>query len=250
MADINKQLVETMGISEKESQIYLALLELGQATVIEIANKTKIKRTTVYNLLPGMIHSDLVKTAINKKHRIFFVDDVRNLQSKLEDKQRSIGKLLPELAAMHNILPIKPKVTYYEGEAGMKDLYLDTLNSSRAGDIIYAYTGMNDFYNIFPKDFAEYYINERVKRKIRVQVIAPKTPAALDWLNTAPQTLREIKLLDDPNFTFKADMEIYGNKVALISYKENFMGVIIESKEISDMQKFAFKLMWDAIHED
>lgn len=112
---------------------------------------------------------------------------------------------------------------------------------------MYAYTGMQEFYSVFPKDFSEYYISERVRRKIRVQVIAPKTPEAIEWLNTAPQTLREIKLVDRSDFTFKADTEIYGNKIALISYKENFMGVIIESKEISDMQKFAFRLMWESI---
>jgi len=247
MTSIEKQLMEIMELSEKEATIYLALLSLGEATVIEIANKTKIKRTTVYNLLPGMIQAGLIKTSINKQHKVFFIDDVRNLKTKLEEKEKRMESLLPELSAMHNLFPVKPKITYYEGEGGMKELYLNTLNSSKSGDIIYAYTGMNNFYNIFPKDFAEYYINERVKRKIRIQVIAPKTPASIDWLKTAPQTLREIKLLDKPDFTFQADTEIYGNKVALISYKENFMGVIIESKEISDMQKFVFKLMWESI---
>jgi HTH-type transcriptional regulator, sugar sensing transcriptional regulator len=247
MSDITKQLIDTVGLSEKEVQIYLALLALGEATVIEISNKTKIKRTTVYNLIPGMIQSGFIKTAINKKRRIFFVEDVRTLKLRLEEKKRKIDVLLPELQAMHNIIPIKPKIIYYEGEEGMKDLYMDTLNCSKAGDVIYAYTGMSKFYDVFPKDFADYYIAERVKRKIRVQVIAPKTPAAVDWLKTAPQTLREIKLIDDPRFTFKADTEIYGNKVALISYKENFMGVIIESKEICDMQKSAFELMWGGL---
>lgn len=196
-----------------------------------------------------MIQSGLIKTTVNKKHRIFFVEDVRNLRYKLDEKERRIENLLPELQALHNIFPIKPKITYYEGEGGMRDLYMDTLNSTKPGEIICAYTGMNDFYNVFPKDFADYYIDERVKRKIRVQVIAPKTPAAIDWVKTASQTLREIKLIDNADFTFKADTEIYGNKVALISYKENFMGVIIESKEIADMQKSAFRLMWASLSE-
>ena len=42
-------------------------------------------------------------------------------------------------------------------------------------------------------------------------------------------------------------MEIYANKVALISYRENFLGVIVESKEINQMQRAAFELMWDSL---
>jgi len=48
-------------------------------------------------------------------------------------------------------------------------------------------------------------------------------------------------------FRFDADTEIYANKVALISYRENFLGVIIESKEISQMQRSAFELMWSLL---
>ena len=42
-------------------------------------------------------------------------------------------------------------------------------------------------------------------------------------------------------------MEIYANKVALISYKEDFLGIIIESQEINQMMKAAFGIMWDAL---
>jgi sugar-specific transcriptional regulator TrmB len=237
----------TGGLNEKEAMIYLALLELGSATVIDIAKKIKLKRTSVYNLLPGLLDKGLVKTMFVRKKRHFFIDDPRGLQNSLVEKEKKLNLLLPELRALHNVIPQKPKISYYEGEGGMRELYRDSLSSCAAGDTILAYTGMVDFYKVFPKDFSDEYIAERIKRKIRVKVIAPKTAAAQDWLQTAPQSLRQIKLINQEGFTFKADTEIYANKVAMISYKENFMGVVIESKEISDMQKSAFEVMWRAL---
>lgn len=247
MKNIIKKLQKDLDFSEKEAKVYVALLELGEGTVIDVAKKTGLKRTTVYNLIPEMVRSGLVKVILKNKKRYFFVEDVRVLQKQAEEKQRKVSKLLPELEALHNILPSKPKITYFEGEGGLKELYWDTLNSSKAGEIIYAYTGMKDFYKIFPVDFAEEYIEERLKRKIPIKVIAPKSKAAQDWVTSAPQKLREIKLIDNPNLVFKADMEIYADKVALITYTPDFVGVIIQSKQIHELLKSSFKMMWGVL---
>ena len=98
-----------------------------------------------------------------------------------------------------------------------------------------------------PQEYNDYYIKERVRRKIRIRIIASNSPTARAWKNSAVQELREIKIIDNPEFNFDGDMEIYANKVALISYRENFMGVIIESKEINQMQIAAFELMWNSV---
>jgi len=247
MNNLEKNLKQATGLTDRETKIYLALLELGAGSVIDVAKKAGLKRTTVYNLLPNLISAGLVRSEIIKKKKRFLIDDVRSLKNRLIEKQKRVENLIPELEAIHNILPFKPKVTYFEGEGGMKELYLDTLKNSNPGDYIYAFTGMTDFYEVFPKDFADYYIEERAKKKIRIKVVAPKSKESEKWAKTASQTLREIKLINDKDLTFKSDMEIYGNKVALVSYKENFMGVVIESKEISDMMKSVFKIMWNKL---
>jgi len=61
----------------------------------------------------------------------------------------------------------------------------------------------------------------------------------------AEEEMKEIFLLPENEYNFFGDMEIYGNKVALISYKENFMAVVIESKEIANMQRLMFNLIWN-----
>lgn len=239
--------LENIGLSQKKADIYLALLELGEATVIEISKKTKIKRTTIYNLLPEMMTDGLIKTTVKNKKRIFFIEDPAQLKFDLESKLRTIEKTLPELKAMQNILPYKPKITFYEGLGGMRELYQDTLNTLLPGDVILSFTGLSDFYKLVPREFSEWYIKERVKKKIRIKIISPISEASGEWKSNDIKELREIKLVDNPDFKFNADTEIYGNKIALLSYKENFMGVIIESKEINQMQRMAFELMWSSI---
>lgn len=237
--------LETIGFSKKKAKIYLAVLELGEASVIEIGKKAELKRTTVYNILPELITEGLVKKSAKGKKKFFFIEDPVSLKTNLEEKMNAFEKSLPELKAMQTIIPYKPRITFYEGLNGAKDLYRDTLDSLLPGDTILSFTGLTDFYELIPKDFSQWYIKERVKRKIRIKIITQKSKAADEWQKNAARELREIKIVNNSNFKFDGDTEIYGNKIALISYKENFMGVIIESKEISQMQRTAFDIMWD-----
>jgi sugar-specific transcriptional regulator TrmB len=246
MKELEKSLTK-VGFSSKKAQIYLALLELGEATVIDIAKKTTLKRTTVYNIIPELIQEGLVKTAIRQKHRIFYIENPNSLKYEVEERLLTIDRILPELRAVHNIIPNKPRITFYEGVGGMKELYADTLDSLQAGDTIMSYQGFNNFYTWMSKDYMDSYVADRVRRKIRIKMIVPDAPTARIVQKEAVQNLREVKIIEGGSFQFTADTEIYANKVALISYTENFMGVIIESKEINQMQRMAFEVMWRSL---
>ena len=239
--------LEYLGFKPKEAEIYLALLELGEASIIQIAKKAGIKLTTVYNILRDFVNRGLITSAVRKTRKVYFIEDPRSLKSDLREKENAIDKLMPELLAIQNILPSKPRITFYEGVGGMKELYQDTLNSLKEGDTILSYTGLSDFSKLMPQEYNEYYIKERVKKKIRIKIIASPSPTAEEWQKSAGSELREIRIVHDMPFRFDADTEIYANKVALISYRENFLGVIIESKEISQMQRSAFELMWNLL---
>ena len=52
--------LEAFGLTEKESRVYLALLELGEAGIGEIAKKSAIKRTTLYDVVENLKKSGLV----------------------------------------------------------------------------------------------------------------------------------------------------------------------------------------------
>jgi sugar-specific transcriptional regulator TrmB len=247
MKNVEKSL-QYIGLTPKEAKIYLALLELGEAPVTEIARKTGIKRTTVYNLLPDLIDRGIVTSAPRNKRRIYFVEDPRALKEDVWEKEKAIDYLLPDLMRIQRIVPYKPHVTYYEGEGGMRDFYQDTLESSKPGDTILSFTGLYDFYQYMPREYERYYVDERIKRKIRIRIIAPHSAVAEAWNRTESKELRDVRIANSPEFRFNADMEIYANKVALISYRENFLGVIIESNEINQMMRLAFELMWSSAH--
>lgn len=246
MVDLRDNL-EKYGLSSKAAQIYLALLSMGAGSVIDIAKKTKLKRTSVYNILPDLIQRGFIKTAVQQKRRIFYIEDVRQLAHSLEEKQTLIQEMLPELRAMHNVLPYKPKITFYEGESGAREFFQDTLESTPVGGMIREMIGPQAFYTSLPEGFASQYIPERVKRKIQIRTIASPSTIAKQMHAKDAKELREIRFVPNLDTDFYAGMEIYANKVGFISFRENFMGVIIESKDVHALQSAAFDSLWKTL---
>jgi len=248
MKSIAKKL-EELDFSDKEARVYLALLTLGSASPSEVAQKSCIKRTTVYNLLPDLLQKGYITKNIVKGKTVFFVEDVRNLENAIEQKRIKFESLLPELQAMHTVFSNKPSVKYYEGEGGMREFYLNLLDKTKPGDQMYEFFGTIEFEHIFPQEFAEHYPKERARRKVSMKLIGPDVPYLRKWREKDKESLREMKLVPVENLAFSGNMQIYKNYVSFISYKENFMGVMINSKEMYQMHKSVFELLWKSLPE-
>jgi len=243
MNNIKNTLINNLNFSEKKALIYLTLLELGEAVVVDIAKKANLKRTTVYNILPELIQGGFVKITKKNKTKYFFVEDPRQLKTEAEEKLKNIEKIVPELESIQSILPYNPKIVFLEGIGGMKDLYEDVIKSVKPGDEILSFVGLTNVYQFVPKEVAKRYIDNRIKKKVINRIIASNNLVAKEWQESAEKDLRIIKVVEK-NFDFQADMKIYGNKVAFLSFKENFMGAIIESREIAQLQKAMFEMAW------
>lgn len=239
--------LEKIGFSNKKARVYLALLELGNAVPADIAKKAQMKRTTVYNILPELLADGLVKTSVTQKKKIYFIEDTRDLLERTRAQQVVLQDVLPELAALHNVISVKPRIRFLEGAAGALDFFHATLAYSRPGDVIYEFVGPKAFYTMLPKDIANNYVPDRVRKKIRIRIIASPSDVADAMAERAEQELREIKFVEELDRDFNAAMVVYAHHVGFISFTENFTGVILESVEISRMMRAMFEKMWKAI---
>ena len=230
----------------KKADVYLAVLELGSGSVIEIARKSEIKRTTVYDILLDLEKSGLIYQTTKVNKRLFVAEDPEKLKKKLEEKERVLGEMLPQLRSLYNIKGIKPKIKFYEGKEGLRQVYADTLNY---GGEILAFAS-EDVVKVLGMDWANDYLAKRVKRGIRARIILPKTEIIERDFNPLDQKqLRSSKLVSAKKYPFSIEINIYGHqKVALMSSREE-MGIIIEGREIYNTLKLIFELLWDNLPE-
>ncbi len=82
------QQLRKIGLSDKEAKVYLAALELGKATVQEIAVKANVNRTTTYVAIEGLTEKELMSEYLENHKRFFIAEDPSKLDDILPDEFR------------------------------------------------------------------------------------------------------------------------------------------------------------------
>ncbi len=238
--------LEAFGLTEKESRVYLALLELGEATIGAIAKKSAIKRTTLYDVVENLKKSGLVGSVKKGKKSLYFAEDPRTLEGKLEEKRESLQKMLPELLSIANFLDNKPKIRFYEGKEGIKEVYKDTLKHKDQELLAWV---SEEAVSAFDLEFlSSYYLPRRIEKKIWVRAIAPKLPYMEQYQGEDVASLRRTKLIDPEDFPLLVEINLYGrNKIGIMSFSEQ-TSLIIESDRIFRTLKSIFEHQWSSLH--
>lgn len=236
-----EKLLEQLGFSKNETQVYLAALESGTDSAQNIAKIAGLPRTTTYAVLEYLVKRGVVaKTLIREKTR-FVAEPPRKLISTLKDLQEKIQESLPELEARYNKKETKPRIIFYEGSEAIQKVYDDTL-AVKPEEILEWNT---DAYFQFDRHKVDpHYIDKRVKLGIKAKRIAGKGSG---WDTKHKRydvaELSETAIVPKDTFWPEIEVNIYGNKVAFLNYEEN-MSVIIESNAIADSMRQAYKLSW------
>ena len=241
-----KQVLDQIGLEGKKADVYLAALELGSSTVIEISKKAAIKRTTCYDILLDLITEGLISQTQLGKKRLFVGEDPEKIQRNLKSKERLFAEILPQLQSINNSRIAKPKIRFYEGKEGIKEVYEDTL---KHGGEILGFASY-DVIGIIGKQWADEYLRKRVNAAIHAKGIIPSTdPMMRDFISKDQEQFRSTKVIDPKKYPFSIEINVYGhNRVALMSAKEE-IALIIEGTEIHSTMKLIFQLIWDLLPE-
>src|SRR3990167_7373675 len=85
-----KNHLEKLGLSQDGVLIYLKVLELGSTTILTIARKTRIPRTTVYLLIDELVSKGLIKITIKGKKKYYIPTSPKELLELAKLKKKKI----------------------------------------------------------------------------------------------------------------------------------------------------------------
>lgn len=239
--DILNSLI-ALGLRANEAKVYLATLKMGQATVGQIADTIDVQRTFIYDILEELHDKGLISQVEVGKVRHFSALSVEKFKKRQEEKLAKFSSILPELKALEKSVGDRPRVQFFEGIEGIKLALEDTLNQP-VGSKIRAYATGEGVYEQMP-EFLDKYFKERVKKRISMHCLAPDNPVNREHVKHDKDVLRETILLPENKFPFTNEIDIYGNKVAIMSLQGEILAVIIESESIAKTQRAIFELAW------
>lgn len=235
----------SLGLSDKESSVYLALLELGRSTVSKISRKADVNRATGYVILDSLMNMGLAHISGKEPKQEYTAESPDNLVRLLREKKMRAEEALVtaeglalELKSIQKVED-RPQVKFYEGVEGMKQVYEDTLTSK---ETIRAFASVEDVHSLFGNYFPQYY-KRRAGKGISIRAVFPDTPASIERSRLDKEEARESILVPQEMYEFHPEINIYDNKIMIASWREK-LGIIIESAEIADAMKKVFELAW------
>ncbi len=242
---IKEELVK-FGLSNKEAQIYLSLLELGTTPVSLVAKKAGINRSTTYVILDQLSKSGLVSIAEESGVKLYtaaspdrLIQIAESAVRKYSDLATVARRIQPELKSLYVGIGPKPKVQFYEGLEGIRSVLEDTLTSK---ETIRSFASIVNLHAILPDYFPDYY-QRRTQKGISVKAIFPDTELAVRRVLRDNEEARESYLVPSEKFGFTPEINIYDDKIVFLSLVEKF-AVIIQSIELADALKKTFDLSY------
>jgi len=236
-----------LGLSSEEARVYLALLELGSAYVSTIAKKAKVQRVACYHTLDKLVKKGLISKVMKNKIQSYSVESPRILVHQAEERLHQAQELLPQLLSMTNSLAYKPKIQYYEGAEGIKNIFEDTLEAQ--GELL-GYTNLAELPRVLPEAYIKEYAQKKVSRKLKTRMLSPLSKKALRYTKSFypkgyDERLVEILFINPKAFLFEYEINIYDDRVSLVSLNpKEVMGLIIESPVYAKTQRAIFNLAW------
>jgi sugar-specific transcriptional regulator TrmB len=238
-----EQNLQKIGLSDKESILYLAGLQTGPATMQELVNSAQLKRATVYELVESLKEKGLIKTVLKGRRKIYIAEDPQNISPLIKQKENILHNIMGQLLSIQSHAGKKPSVRIYQGVEGIKEIYEDIL-SRRCDYIEVLSTKLPD------EKIRDYwggeYVEKRIKKGNHVRIIAPDTPFYRDLQSKDKFALRQTKLVSAQNFPFQNELFAYNGKVAFITQEgDDSLGLVIESADIFATLNVILNYFWN-----
>lgn len=237
--------LQNLGLSEKESRVYVALLQLGRSSAYGVAEKSGLKRPTTYVILGELIKKGLALKIPRSKKKLFAPKHPEEFMGEAEERLQIAKSVLPELLAMADKRGPQLKTLYYEGMRGLSEMQKTMNKRMRGKEIVgfYARIISEERGQELEKELFKPMQEEREKNEIKVRGLAPDDSSLQWYKQNAERFGYSIHWLDSNEYLPETSMEIGDSFVQLTSHRY-LQGIHIENPDIANSMRQIFEMVW------
>ncbi len=242
------KILKKLGLSEKEAFVYLALLKTGLAGAARIAREAALARQTTYSLLADLVEKGFIEQSDRKGVRQFYADPneliklVGRQRDELEKERKILEQELPKLLVENKRATALPIVQYYEGQEGMKRLFVNILEQYKKGKLkLFRGLGINRFYGGMEDTLREF-VEKRSAYGVRTNLLIANAPDNFGIHDEQTALGRNVRRLNIDEQ--QAGIYLVGNSAYFFSYKDN-VGVMLENQAIVKFLQDTFDALWE-----
>jgi sugar-specific transcriptional regulator TrmB len=245
-----QQSLELAGLSPEQAIIYSCLIENGQLPAGKISLKTPLKRGLVYKILDQLVEMGVIikdekpgKVAtFEAAHPMKLNELAETKEKQAKNAQEVLKSILGPLTSDYNLKLSKPGIGYYVGAAGVEKIYDDILRTGQDVFLVRAVYEEKHAVGLHP--ITDAFIKKRVKAGIKVTALTPQDEFITEkrLAQDAERLLTRV-IISKEMYNAPVEINIYGNKIALVSYGNELLGLIVESPQIAGAFRQLFNLL-------
>ncbi len=244
MSDLT-EIVKNLGLTSQAAKIYLAALDLGEASIQQLARKSRMKRTTLYYILDELIEAGvLVYTKVGKKN-YYVPERPVNLLKRAKERISNFEESLQALEDKMGQVNKRPRVYFLYGSSGFKQVWDMILNVKEKE---YRIITQGESFLGYVKE--KYIIDEIIANKKRLKISSKQLISdsiyARKIIAKDSAENRVSKLLP-PMYKLPFTEIIAESLTAFISPKFDNMIFVVEDIFFSQTRKSIFEIMWNSI---
>lgn len=231
--------LQNIGFDEKEAAVYMALLELGQAPVSEVAERAELKRAIVYHVIERLKQKGYAQDVKSGKVKHFAVSDPSKLLQHASSAIEDLKFMLPLMRSLQDKGRSKPRIEYFEGKNAVFATY-QLYEQSKMGRYI---TSLDRLHQIFPQELKAWI------ERCRSGIVPPKahhliTDTTIDkkWGKDMMKYGQHVRCLPK-DMQMDMDFAIMDRLIGITSFDPLFI-VVIHSEAIATSAAQLFDMAW------
>lgn len=237
-------IVQNIGLSDKAARVYLAALELGEASVQDLARRARLKRTTIYYTLEELERAGAVTKTRRNKKTFYLATNPSSVAKLARERLHEFEEALPTLEnRMHSAYP-RPRVYFLYGVPGFKQIWDKIFTQPAPFNILTAGESFLDFVK------EKYILQEIISRKksldIHSRQLIVDSAYARKIVAKDRQENRTSKFLP-PAHRLAFTEIICRDFVAYISPRYENMLLVVESESFAQTQRSLFEIVWASL---
>lgn len=237
----NEELLQKIGLTEVESQLYLTLLQLGPSTAGQLSKKMKVQRSTVYYVLESLQEKGLVAFTFRGKIKSFRASNPHILEEYARETYTKIKELIPTLIISES--KEKEEALLFIGYKGLKAAYEQMLMECKPDDEVMV-LGARGGEDISSKTYGAFYKNfnqKRIQKKVNQRVIMNKDLKIKigKYYETLKRTT--VRYLNQKTYV---PIVIFPTAVAIVQWKEEPTLFLLRGHLVVDSFRQYFNSLW------
>jgi predicted transcriptional regulator len=241
------------GLSSSESICYTTLLEKAYWKPAEFAQTVKESRTNSYKILDKLVNIGLAERFDKAKKLHYRATNPTNLlqlaraqRFKREKAEQELEQSAEQLFKTYFEQQEQPGVQYFQGKVELLNIYHDQIKMKQPIYIIRPDYNMD----IYDFDFMTKIRHMARKAGIPRYAITPdRKMAPKNYIESDQFMLLTRTWLPASAYTAPVEWDVYGDKVAIMSFGQEATGVIIQSPQIAEAFRQLYKIMETGIRQ-